>query len=92
MLQKKLTYKNSEPRPSIIHPNSSMEELQLDQFMDKFSSYLCLVVFKGALEPLSSLELISKEGSVSNGDILMDKHKVRGGRNFFIQALFPHKN
>ena len=39
----------------LINPNGSMEELQLDKFS---SSYLCLVVFRGAMEPLSSSELM----------------------------------
>ena len=34
--------------------------------MNKFSSsYLCLVVFRGAMEPLSSLELINFSNNIS---------------------------
>ena len=57
MIQKELTcyYKTSEPTPFLINPNGSMEELQLDKFS---SSYLCLVVFRGAMEPVSSSELM----------------------------------
>ena len=55
MIQKELTryYKTSEPTRFLINPNGSMEQLQLDKFS---SSCLCPVVFRGAMEPLSSLE------------------------------------
>ena len=37
-----------------------------EQEMNKFSSsYLCLVVFRGAMEPLSSLELINFSNNIS---------------------------
>ena len=57
MIQKELTcyYKTSEPTPFLINPNGSMEELQLDKFS---SSYLCVVVFRGAIEQLSTSELM----------------------------------
>ena len=49
-------YKASEPTLFLIKPDGSLEELQLDKF---FSSYLCLIVFRGAMEPLSSSELMN---------------------------------
>ena len=49
-------YKASEPALFLIKPDGNLEELQLDKF---FSSYLCLIVFRGAMEPLSSLELMN---------------------------------
>jgi alkyl hydroperoxide reductase subunit AhpC len=58
MLQKNVTcyYENPGPNPFLINPNGTMEELQMNKFS---SSYLCLVVFRGAMEPLSSLELMN---------------------------------
>ena len=47
---------------SLISPNGNMEELQMNKFS---SSYLCLVVFRGAMEPLSSLELMNFSNNIS---------------------------
>merc|ERR1712142_676459 len=58
MLQKNLSsYFNSPgPSPIVINPDGTTEELKLAKFS---SSYLCLVVFQGAFEPLSSTELVN---------------------------------
>lgn len=62
MLQKNLTCCYG-PTPFLINPNGTMEELQMNKFS---SSYLlCLVVFRGAMEPLSSLELINFSSNIS---------------------------
>ena len=42
--------------------NGSMKEQKMNKFS---SSYLCLVVFLGAMEPLSSLELINFSNNIS---------------------------
>ena len=64
MLQKNLTcyYENQGPKPFLIYPNGTMEELQMNKFS---SSYLCMVVFRGAMEPLSSLELMNFSNNIS---------------------------
>ena len=64
MLQKTLTcfFENPGPNTSLINPNDIMEELQMNKFS---SSYLCLVVFRGAMEPLSSLELMNFSNNIS---------------------------
>ena len=46
----------------IINPNGTTEELKLAKFS---SSYLCLIVFQGAFEPLSSTELVNFSENVS---------------------------
>jgi len=59
MLQKKLfTFSNTDDLSStsvIINPDGSTEKLQMDKFS---SSYHCLIVFRGAFEPISSYEII----------------------------------
>jgi hypothetical protein len=49
MLQKTLTcfFENPGPNPFLINPNDTMEELHINKFS---SSYLCLVVFRGAMD------------------------------------------
>jgi len=58
MLQKKLwtfSNPNSSSASVIINPDGSTEKLQMDKFS---SSYHCLIVFRGAFEPISSYEII----------------------------------
>jgi len=59
MLQKKLfTFSNTGDPSStsvIINPDGSTEKVQMDKFS---SSYHCLIVFRGAFEPISSYEII----------------------------------
>ena len=64
MLQKNLGYyfKNQGPNLFLIDQNGSMKEQKMNKFS---SSYLCLVVFIGAMEPLSSLELNNFSNNIS---------------------------
>ena len=59
MLQKKLfcNFTNPDDLSSsvIINPDGSKEKLQVDKFS---SSYHCLIVFRGAFEPISSNEIL----------------------------------
>jgi len=48
-------FNNPGPNPIIINPDGSTEKLEMDKFS---SSYLCLVVFRGAFEELSSTEIM----------------------------------
>ena len=53
---------NPGTNPFLIYSDGSKKELQ----MNKISfSYLCLVVFKGAMEPISSLELMNFSNNIS---------------------------
>jgi peroxiredoxin len=64
MLQKNLGcyFKNQGPNLFLINPNGSMKEQKMNKFS---SSYLCLIVFIGTMEPLSSLELSNFSNNIS---------------------------
>ena len=64
MLQKDLTsyFENPGTTPMLVNPDGSLEELQMTKFSP---TYLCMIVFRAAFEPLSSSELMAFSNSIS---------------------------
>ena len=57
MLQKVLTthYSNPGDTPFIVYPDGKVEQMDLTKFSP---TYLCIIVFQAALEPIASQELV----------------------------------